>query len=233
MKTFKALGALLTYPSDALVEALPDIHAILVDEGLLGAEARRGLRTLMQWMASQEPLALEEQYVATFDRGRATSLHLFEHVHGDSRDRGQAMVDLGRMYERAGLVLVAHELPDFLPALLEYASTRPTAAARETLADCAHIVRGVGEALRGLGSPYHAVCGAILDATKVEGLGAVASSAAVTPLPDGDDLDDAWVEQPAFGPNSAGASCGSAAPGRGHGTGLPMRAGDVTSPRAA
>lgn len=233
MKSFKALGALLTYPSAELVAALPDIHAILVEEGLLDAEARRGLRALMQWMASHDPLALEEQYVATFDRGRATSLHLFEHVHGDSRDRGQAMVDLGAMYERAGLALVPRELPDFLPALLEYASRRPMAEVRETLADCAHIVRRIGEALRGLDSPYHAVLAAILNAARLEGLGVVQAVDVDPPLGTADALDDEWAEQPAFGPDAADASCSAAASGRGCATTLPFRSGGVATPRAA
>lgn len=233
MMTFKALGALLTYPSAELVEALPDIHALLVEEGLLGLEERRGLKAAMQWMASQELLSLEEAYVATFDRGRSTSLHLFEHVHGDSRDRGQAMVDLGAMYQRAGFALVAHELPDFLPALLEFVSRRPMTEARETLADCAHIVRRVGATLRGLDSPYHAVFAAILNAAGAAGLGAMDILAEESPPADELALDEAWAEQPAFGPNAADASCSAAASGRGCGVASPLRPGGVTAPRAA
>ena len=233
MKTFKALGALLTYPSVELVEALPDIHAILVEEGLLDGRTRRGLRTLMQWMASQEALALEEGYVATFDRGRATSLHVFEHVHGDSRDRGQAMVDLGAMYERGGLALAPRELPDFLPALLEYASYRPMAEASETLNDCAHIVRRIGEALRGLDSPYHAVFAAILNAVGAEGLGAAPPLPTGSAMPADGGLDDDWAEQPAFGLGGADVSCSAVASGRGCGSALPLRPADVVAPRAA
>ena len=55
---------------------------------------------------------------------RRLSLHLFEHVHGESRDRGQAMVDLKAMYENAGL-FVTRELPDYVPLLLEFLSTQP------------------------------------------------------------------------------------------------------------
>lgn len=230
MKTFKALGALLTYPSAALVAALPDIHAVIVDEGLLGTAERRGVKALMQWMTSQDPLDLEEAYVATFDRGRATSLHLFEHVHGDSRDRGQAMVDLGQMYERAGLELVANELPDFLPALLEFASLLPADEARDTLADCAHIVRSVGEKLRGFGSPYDAVFAAILNATKVDGLG---DAPRASPAVDTEALDREWAEQPAFGSGADDGSCSASASGKGCGTTLPLRNNSHPAPRAA
>ena len=230
MKTLKALGALLTYPSAALVEALPDIHAVIVDEGLLDTAERRGLKTLMQWMSSQDPLDLEEAYVATFDRGRATSLHLFEHVHGDSRDRGQAMVDLGQMYERAGLQLVTNELPDFLPAMLEFASLLPVAEARDTLADCGHIVRSVGESLRGFGSPYDAVFAAILNVAKLDGLGATTVAA---PAVDEDAMDREWAEQPAFGPGTADGSCSAAATGRGCGTTLPLKTNSHPASRAA
>ena len=79
----------------------------------------------------------EAAYVELFDRGRATSLHLFEHVHGDSRDRGPAMIDLQRTYEQAGLVSRRDELPDYLPVMLEFASTQPPREARAFLGEIA------------------------------------------------------------------------------------------------
>ncbi len=109
-----------------------------------------------------------------FDRGRRTALHLFEHVHGDSRDRGPAMVDLAQTYDRAGLQLVPGELPDYLPVVLEFASTQPPAQAREFLRETAHIVQAIFSALLERGSPYASVLAAVLDlagerAQKVDG----------------------------------------------------------------
>ncbi|MCU0814653.1 MAG: nitrate reductase molybdenum cofactor assembly chaperone, partial [Burkholderiaceae bacterium] len=126
-----------------------------------------------------------------FDRGRRTSLHLFEHVHGDSRDRGQAMIDLAQTYERAGLVLADGELPDYLPIVLEFASTQPPANAREFLRETTHIVRAVFSALLKRQTAYASVLAAVLDlagerAERVE-------------LPDEPPLDESWAEPEAFG----------------------------------
>jgi len=196
MLTFRALGALLTYPGRDLVEALPEIAGVLESSRLLGAAQKRRLADLVSELRRADPYELEERYVALFDRGRATSLHLFEHVHGDSRERGQAMVDLGRVYERAGFHLAENELPDYLPAVLEYLSCRPIAEAREMLADCAHILRAVGERLAGRGSRYAAVLDAALNAVGESGV----DWAKAPPSEPEPAADDDWEEAPAFGP---------------------------------
>ncbi len=146
-------------------------------------------------------LDLQERYVAQFDSGRSTSLHLFEHVHGDSRDRGQAMVDLNALYRRSGFVLGVNELPDFLPALLEYLSNRPAEEVHELIEDCAHIVRAVGERLLHGRSPYASVFAALLDLHGAAPLKAAIRKHDVRAEPT---LDDEWEESPVeFGPNAA------------------------------
>jgi nitrate reductase delta subunit len=196
MLTFRALGALLAYPGRELIEALPEIAGILESSRLLGTMHKRRLAGLVSDLRRADPYELEERYVALFDRGRATSLHLFEHVHGDSRERGQAMVDLGRVYERAGFHLLESELPDYLPAVLEYLSCRPIAEAREMLKDCAHILRAVGERVAGRGSRYAAVFDAVLHAAGQSGL----DWDAAPPTEPEPATDDDWAEAPAFGP---------------------------------
>lgn len=212
MKTLKALGALLAYPTPELIDALPDLHAVIVEEGMLGSRERRALKALMQRLATADLMDLEERYVDLFDRGRATSLHLFEHVHGDSRDRGQAMVDLGRTYEAAGFHLDARELPDYLPVLLEFLSRRPLAESREMLGECAHLLRSIGESLQDRGSDHAAVLAALLRFAGADGL---AAPRAVAPTRDEPTLDEEWAEAPAFGPASATDACSAAAAGRG------------------
>ncbi len=139
--------------------------------------------------------------MAQFDSGRSTSLHLFEHVHGDSRDRGQAMVDLNALYRRSGFVIKVNELPDYMPAVLEYLSTRPAEEVRELLDDCAQILRAVGERLIAGGSPYAAVIAALLDLHRAAPL-APARSAPMAPA--ARSLDDEWDEAPVeFGPDAA------------------------------
>jgi nitrate reductase delta subunit len=206
MKTLKALGALLTYPSPELVDALPDLYAVIVEEGALDKDQRSRLKGLMLWMTGQEPLDLEEAYVDLFDRGRATSLHLFEHVHGESRDRGQAMVDLKSLYQRAGLELRGNELPDYLPAVLEYLSLRPLAETREMVGDCAHILRALGRQLVKRRSRYAAVIDAVLALAGEAGV----AEGDVAETPKEKSMDEEWAEEPViFGP--AAAPCSSQA----------------------
>ena len=207
VKTLKALSALLTYPTEELIEALPDLYAAIVEEGAIERRCRDELKGLMQWMQGQDLLELEAEYVAVFDRGRATSLHLFEHVHGDSRDRGQAMVDLRKVYERSGLHLSPSELPDFIPALLEFLSSRPRAEIEDMLGDCAHILRSIGETLLERGSGYSVVFAAVLSAIGESGLSARPPTER---HPEEKSLDEEWAEEPViFGP---AAACGEAKP---------------------
>ncbi len=199
MKTLKLLAALLGYPSQELVEALPELARRLAEERALRRETQDALAGLIAELRRDELLELQERYVAQFDSGRATSLHLFEHVHGDSRDRGQAMVDLNDLYRRSGFVLAVNELPDYLPALLEFLSTRPSGQVHELLADCAHILRAVGERLLAGGSPYGAVFAAVLDLQGEAPLARPAGKAAPRRMPT---LDEEWEEAPVeFGPN--------------------------------
>ncbi len=200
MRTLKALAALLTYPEPALFEVLPDIRAIVAAEELLGPDDRTRLVALIEELAAADPLDAQERYVELFDRGRATSLHLFEHVHGDARDRGQAMVDLNALYARHGLAIAANELPDYLPAVLEYLSMRPVEEVRGMLGDCAHVLRAVGEALARHDSRYSAVLGALLTLAQEQAFD-------FHPQPreprtaDVCGLDEEWVDEPViFGP---------------------------------
>ena len=131
--TFKVLSALLSYPTVELQEALSELTAALDGEALLPAAVRRQLDRLMDEIATGDLYDLQERYVLLFDRTRSLSLHLFEHVHGESRDRGQAMIDLKALYENGGLRIDAAELPDFAPLFLEFLSTQPRSEAYELL----------------------------------------------------------------------------------------------------
>jgi nitrate reductase delta subunit len=203
MVVLRALGALLSYPRAELLAALPEIREVLANSRLLDAVRRQHLERLIADLSDGDPLALEERYVSLFDTGRATCLWLFEHVHGESRDRGQAMVDLKGVYERAGFHLSANELPDYLPAVLEYLSYRELSEAREMLSDCAHILRKIGERLASRDSPYAAVFESLLviaGQPELE-LPPATDTEATSPAAH---VDDDWMEQPAFGPGSPG-----------------------------
>jgi nitrate reductase delta subunit len=207
--TYKALSALLAYPSADLVAALPEIVALVEREPRLGRRDREALAALAAELHAADLLDAQEAYVALFDRGRATSLHLFEHVHGDSRERGQAMVDLKEIYARNGFVLSANELPDFLPAVFEYLGERPEAEAKDMLGDCAHILRAVGEALRDRCSGYAAVLAAALAMVGEPGLAARRPD---KPPVKEKAIDEEWVDEPViFGPAGA-PGCGAPRP---------------------
>ncbi len=156
MKTFKALSALLSYPSHDLQEAIPVIRAILA-EGVVTPAAATALEPLLASLESGDLYDLQERYVLLFDRSRTLSLNLFEHIHGESRDRGGAMVDLLETYRAGGFDLAGPELPDHLPVLLEFLSMRPLAEAREILADAGHILIALAERLARRESVYAAV----------------------------------------------------------------------------
>lgn len=203
MLLFKALSALLSYPSRDLWQALPEIADVVRAAALLPPRERRGVLDLIEELACCDLLEAEERYVDLFDRGRALSLHLFEHLHGDSRDRGAAMVDLKRIYERAGFDLTARELPDYLPVLLEYLSCRDLAEARAMLADCSHILDTIGRSLIARGSRYASVLQALL---VVAGESPIDVSQ-VPPVKEPQDSPDRdWAEEPAFAGEPASAS---------------------------
>ena len=162
-KSLRVLARLLSYPDTGLRSNLTALRDALHLEHALPPQRLAELDALMDVIERAAPLETEALYVELFDRGRATSLHLFEHVHGDSRDRGPAMIDLAQTYEKAGLFLAEGELPDFLPVVLEFTSTQPPREAREFLAEMAHIFNAIFAALQQRGSAYACVLGALLE----------------------------------------------------------------------
>ena len=189
MSLLKLVGVLLDYPQDALWQHGDELLAAAGDPGLPQAR-RAALAGFVRELLASDPLEAQDRWLSLFDRGRSTSLHLFEHVHGDSRDRGPAMIDLLQTYERADLLLAPGELPDYLPALLEFASTQPSAEARSFLGEIAHLLTLIFSALQKRGSSYASVIGALLELA-----GEDAQPVAIAPdLP----IDVSWEEPVVF-----------------------------------
>jgi len=186
---YRALAALLAYPEGELIDALPEIRAAL--------SPQRDLAALLDEMRREPLTALQERYVALFDRSRALSLHLFEHVHGESRDRGQAMVDLAQTYASRGFAVAGNELPDYLPAFLEFLSVLPREEARGMIGEAAEILRALGDRLAERGSRYAAVFAALLAAGGEAGL---TRPLAARPTPGEESspaaIDKAWMDEP-------------------------------------
>jgi nitrate reductase delta subunit len=196
MIVLRALGALLSYPREEIRQALPEIAEALRASQLIPPPQREALLTLIDELCAGDLLKVEERYVELFDRGRAASLHLFEHLHGEGRDRGQAMVDLKRLYERAGYELSSRELPDYLPVVLEYLSCRDLRETRELLGDCAHILRRIGQSLIARDSRYAAVMQTLLVIAGEDPIDIAAVPRVAERI---ENLDRDWFEQPAFG----------------------------------
>ncbi len=188
--SLRVLAHLLSYPDADVRSHLGELQQALQAEKAVQPARLAELDTLISTLQSTDALETEAQYVELFDRGRATSLHLFEHVHGDSRDRGPAMIDLAQTYEKAGLLLSPHELPDYLPVVLQFVSTQPPKEARAFLGEMAHIFNAIFSALQQRNSAYASVLGALLEL-------AGETAHAVTVVAD-EPLDAAWEEPVVF-----------------------------------
>lgn len=203
----RVLARLLDYPHAEMRAALPELYAALCAEAALSPARLGELKALMAGLQQGNAYAVEARYVESFDRGRATSLHMFEHVHGDSRDRGAALVDLVQTYEAGGMFFdgmlypeggeqtwdgpaFTRELPDYLPVVLEFASTQPPATARAFLGELAHILNTIHSALLKRDDPYAAAVGAVLELAGEQ-------PRAVQIVMD-EPLDEAWAEPAAF-----------------------------------
>lgn len=151
MQGYRILSALLLYPGQELLDEQ------LALCGLLPPPWRGALLELFAHLASTPLIELQQQYVMTFDRTPSHSLHLFEHIHGESRDRGQAMVDLLAEYRQHGLEMVGDDLPDYVPLFLEFLSQQTPAEAARLLGDAIHVLAHIGRKLRANGSPYACV----------------------------------------------------------------------------
>ncbi len=194
---FRAIAALLDYPSPDLSADLPELRALLMTDKTLTKIGQQQLNSFFEYMAGQGDYDLQENYVALFDRGRGTSLHLFEHVHGDSRDRGQAMVDLKAMYDSHGLSLSQPELPDYLPVFLEFLSCLPSAEAHDLLNETTHIIRSIGEQIAKRGSHYYFLLSVLLILAGEKALDVAFTPYDLRAVPDDlEAIDQAWEEEP-------------------------------------
>ncbi len=207
IKVLKALSGLLTYPSAELQQAAGEISEAIENEPAITFAVRDQLHCLLKELAGDDLYDLQERYVLLFDHTRSLSLYLFEHVHGESRDRGQAMVDLKAQYDKAGLVPDPAELPDFLPLFLEFLSTLPVAEARDMLAQPAHILAAMAERLRKRRSAYEGIFRALVALAAAKPKETEVSALLALPDPDATDMaarDAAWADEAvSFGPGAA------------------------------
>jgi len=210
MQSLALLARLLDYPTAELVAARQEINDILQNDPDLPDASRPSLIALANELGNNDLLDSQESYVVTFDRGRATSLLLFEHVHGESRDRGQAMVDLMNEYQQAGLEINARELPDYLPLFLEFLSTRESEEIFQWLGSISHILALVAERLKQRDSHYAAIFNTLvaLAGEEVDWQQLAITVAAEKRDDTPEELDKVWEEEMVRFVDDQGASCG-------------------------
>lgn len=219
--TLRAMSALLQYPSADLKAAIPEVRTAIRAEGMLPESSIAELEPLLSSLELWDTIESQERYVELFDRGRAHCLHLFEHVHGESRDRGQAMVDLRERYLDAGLDPTTNELPDYLPLFLEYCSVLPREQALEQLAEPGLIIAALAKRLDEKESPYAAVLNALCVAADIDrDIDAQSAIVAADNPHDLEELDANWeAEEITFGamapqaPGRSGPPCSTSSNG--------------------
>ncbi len=212
MQILKLIGCLLDYPDQTVVEHRADIDA-LVKAADIDPKLRHRLLQFIEQHASQDLMQWQSEYDGLFERGRSLALWLFEHVHGESRDRGQAMVDLVDQYRQAGLEISQHELPDYLPLFLEFLSTQGRDNAVSWLLDMEHILALLQCRLEKRGSGYALLFQLLLSIadSKVD-LDEIRQRIADEKRDDSKQaIDKEWEEEEVtFGADSLDKSCGDA-----------------------
>ncbi|MEQ1811714.1 MAG: nitrate reductase molybdenum cofactor assembly chaperone [Terricaulis sp.] len=217
-QTYRALSVLLSYPTAETAAAIPAAVEALDQERLTTPGLVRRLTSLAFDLAQQDLYEVQARYVDLFDRTRSLSLQLYEHVHGESRDRGQAMVELLKLYSSRGLELTAKELPDHLPVFLEFLSMLPTDEAAALLGEAAHVLEALRERLKKRRSPYARVFDILVALVETKRNAEAVTALLQEPDDDPDDLDAldrAWAEeQVTFGPDQVGCPKATAAVAR-------------------
>lgn len=210
MRTLKILGFLLTYPDADHVQAMDQCMNILTSEKWLSAVTLQKLFQASEIFKKTDLLDLQEEYVSLFDRTPSLSLHLFEHIYGDSRDRGQALLDLLKVYEEANLFINTEEMPDYLPLFTEYVATLPPRQASETMGSVVNILSSLAERLKNRDSFYATILEALIETTgrvpdpqAVESYLKQSSGKALG----FDEMDKEWEEQFAFDNSAQSTAC--------------------------
>jgi len=213
--TYRALSRLLSYPSPQLQAEAQYLISAISDEGLIPAKIVKSLGRLSRKLEHEDIYELQTEYTDLFDRSRTLSLHLYEHVHGESRERGPAMVGLVELYKAHGLVMDINDLPDHLPVFLEFLSIVDNEKASSLIGEAAHVIEAIGERLHKRQSPYRAIFGALTALSDRPADKAALADILAMPEDDPDDLealDRNWEEEAVtFGPGTPSDGCPKAA----------------------
>jgi nitrate reductase delta subunit len=214
MKTYKILGLLMSYPKPEWVSHLDECKLVLEQENVLPRKHLKAVVAFIEMLETADLYSVQEEYVATFDRGRSHCLHLFEHIYGESRDRGQAMVNLIEAYEEKGLFIDHAELPDYIPLFLEFLSLCPVDEAVTLLGEPIDIVATIAARLQERDSSWAALFAALVALSKVKpNREKVEEVLAQGPEDNSlEALDKEWEEAAAFASQPDQSDCRACAP---------------------
>ena len=168
MLILKVISRLLDYPSEALFSASDELIEVVKNDAAIRPDNKLALISFINKLTARDLLDAQESYDLLFDRGRSLSLLLFEHVHGESRDRGQAMVDLMNVYKSKGFEVDSSQLPDYIPLYLEFLSEQDDEFAEEWLGDICHLMTMLSERLIDRECYYSALFDSLVDISGLE-----------------------------------------------------------------
>jgi nitrate reductase delta subunit len=180
---YKICSLLLCYPDAELLAARSDLRSAVAE--LRPSAASLCLVEFSRWWSGEDPLALQQHYVETFDLDKRCGLYLSFFGEGDRRARGVALLRLKRMYRAAGLPLEGSELPDYLPVMLEFAACAERGRGVLALREHRPALELLASALRERATPYadvvRAVCLALGEPSVTERARALTLAAAGPP----------------------------------------------------
>lgn len=211
MRIFQIIATLLHYPNEALWRHVEQLRQALTEEAVLSTAEQNAFNAFLDDLVGHDPIDAQACHVETFDRGRARSLYLFEHVYGESRDRGQAMVELNRLYRHHGYVISARELPDYLPLYLEFLSRLPPGEALERLAEIGGLVQHLHAQLAERRNSHAVLLEPLLRLCGLDGDDPLLRERIAAEVPDDTPaaLDAVWMEAPVTFGAADGAGCGA------------------------
>ncbi|MBZ0071756.1 MAG: nitrate reductase molybdenum cofactor assembly chaperone [Thiohalobacteraceae bacterium] len=209
MRIFQIIATLLHYPDESLWRHVEPLRQALTEEAVLNAAEQDALDGFLDDLIGHDLIDAQARHVDTFDRGRARSLYLFEHVYGESRDRGQAMVELNRLYRRHGYVISARELPDYLPLYLEFLSRLPPGEALERLGEIGGLVQHLYAQLVERRNRHAVLLEPLLRLCGLDGNDPLLHERIAAEVPDDTPaaLDAVWMEAPVTFGTADGTGC--------------------------
>lgn len=174
-----AASWLLWYPDEQLAQRLPDLQRVVAE---LPDRTGQPLSEFLDWFTGQDPLDVARQYVATFDMRRKACPYLTYWTHGDTRNRGMAILHFKQAYLAAGFDAGDAELADHLAVVLEFAAIGDRLTGDALLIEHAGAIGLLHSALESLQSPYALVVQAVqatlppLDAQIAQRMAAIATA---------------------------------------------------------